>query len=77
MRTGEELSPTLTENWYKVFGIEIAGTTIIAVTKKITAMDKIKEKIQLKKDNNVEVTNQDFKESNSYDDTFYDDGSVG
>lgn len=79
LRMGEEISPTLTENWFRVFGIEIAGTTIIAVTKKITAMDKIKEKLQLKKDNNIEITDKDFKESDSYsdyDNDYYDE-SIG
>ena len=77
--SGEELSPTLTENWFKVFGIEIAGTTVIAITKKITSMEKIKEKIQLKKDNSIEITPKDFTENSdcSYDGDYYDSDLMG
>lgn len=58
--TGGELSPTLTENWYKVFGIEIAGTTIIYIVKRVSKYLEIKDKIKLKKENGIEITKEDF-----------------
>lgn len=59
-KTGGELSPTLTENWYKVFGVEIAGTTIIYIVKRISNYLEIKDKIKLKKENGIEITEDDF-----------------
>ena len=75
--TGQEISPTLTDKWFQVFGIEIAGTVAIYITKRITSIDKLKDKITLKKELGLEVTEKDFDQNNGYD--YYsddiDDGS--
>lgn len=80
--TGEELSPTLTENWFQVFGIEIAGTTIIYIVKRISKILETKDRIDLKKEHNLEITEKDFPSSSSdsvdfvTDDPTYDDPSL-
>ena len=75
-QTGQELSPTLTENWYKVFGIEIAGTTIIYMTKRITSIWKIEDKIELKKKNGFPIEPEDFKSSDDSCDYYENDVEI-
>lgn len=80
--TGEELSPTLTENWFQVFGIEIAGTTIIYIVKRISKILETKDRIDLKKEHNLKITEKDFPNQSSdltdydSDDPTYDDPSL-
>lgn len=62
--TGQELSPTLVENWFKVFGTEIAATGIIYIVKRITSIWRVEDKIKLKKDNGFELKESDFGMSN-------------
>lgn len=72
-RTGEEISPTLTERWYQVFGIEIAGTTIIYIVKRISKILEIKDKINLKKEHGFDPKESDFDTHNNQDDFVSDD----
>lgn len=72
-KTGGELSPTLTENWYKVFGVEIAGTTIIYIVKRISKYLEIKDKIKLKKENGIEITEDDFEDTPYEEEVFYEE----
>lgn len=43
--TGTELSPTLTQEWFKLFGTEIVGTIILYLGKKFFEIGKIRDKI--------------------------------
>lgn len=70
--TGDELSPTLTENWYLVFGVEIAGTTLIYITKRITSIWRVEDKLKLKKEYEIEITDRDFNSNSEYYEYGYD-----
>lgn len=76
---GEEVSPTLTERWFQVFGIEIAGSTLIYIVKRITSIWRIEDKIELKKKNGFELKESDFDTGESFgsyyisDDPIYDE----
>lgn len=63
--TGQELSPTLVENWFKVFGTEIAATGVIYIVKRVTSIWRIEDKIKLKKDNGFELKESDFGVGNN------------
>lgn len=76
--TGTELSPTLTEKWYEVFGIEIAGTTLIYIVKRVTSIWRVQDRIKLKEEKGFKLKESDFDlhESTDYfvhDDPIYDE----
>ena len=78
--TGEELSPTLTEKWYEVFGVEIAGTTLIYIVKRITSIWRVQDRIEMKKKEGFELKESDFDLNDSpdyfvHDDPIYDEDS--
>ena len=79
--TGSELSPTLTEKWFQIFGIEIGGTTLIYIVKRIVSIWRIEDKIELKKKEGFELKESDFDTGSEYpsyfvsDDPTYDDES--
>ena len=77
--TGTEISPTLTERWFQVFGIEIAGTTLIYIVKRVTSIWRIQDRIKLKKEEGFKLKESDFDlhDTSDYfvhDDPIYDDG---
>lgn len=76
--TGTEISPTLTEKWFQVFGIEIAGSTLIYIVKRVTSIWRVQDRIELKKKEGFELKESDFdlNESQDYfvhDDPIYDE----
>jgi hypothetical protein len=58
--TGTEISPTLTEKWFQVFGVEIAGSTLIYIVKRITSIWRVQDRIELKKKEGFELKESDF-----------------
>lgn len=74
-KTSTEISPTVSESVYKVFGTEIAAAALITITKKIVGYIDTKSRVQLMKDNDVEPRPQDFNpESQSGYDYYGGDG---
>jgi hypothetical protein len=72
--SGEELSPTLVDNWYTVFGIELGATALIQITKTITDEIKRRNKIKHMTENGIEPKHSDFSGTqNEYYDGFYSD----
>lgn len=70
--TGLELSPTLTDKWYLVFGTELAAAAFIQITKLCTNKIKLKNKIEYMKENDIKLEREDFAESKE-DDGYYSD----
>lgn len=74
---GEEISPTLTEHWFQVFGIEIAGTTLIYIVKRVTSIWRVQDRITMKKEEGFELKESDFdlpsNDSVVFDEDFYDE----
>lgn len=68
--TGSELSSTLTERWYTVFGIELLSTAVITTAKTIANKTNIINKIELMKQNGIMPEREDF--SDSVDGAYYD-----
>lgn len=78
--TGEELSPTLTDKWFTVFGIELLATAIIQITKTIVTNLKMRNKIEYMKQNGLNPKHSDFNSSedsgyyyNDYSNDCYDE----
>lgn len=71
--TGNELSPTLTERWFTVFGVELLATMIIQVTKLFADRSKLEHKLSVLKENGIEIKREDINDDNPYsDNTYYD-----
>ena len=77
---GIEVSDTLIEWFFKVFGVEFAAAAAVRMSKYIIEKQKVKDKVALIKENNLEVEKEDLETSKSDQYTeygFYDDESVG
>lgn len=71
---GIEVSDTLIQYFFTVFGIEFSATAAIKISKHIVDRQKVKDKIDLLKENNLEIEKSDLStDENSYDDTVYYD----
>lgn len=65
--TGVELSPTLIDKWYTVFGLELGASALIQVTKIMTDEIKRRNKIKHMKENDIKLERSDFNnEQNDY-----------
>ena len=73
--TGSELSPTLTERWFTVFGVELLATMVIQITKLIVDRSKLEHKIKILKENGIEITREDLDDDSNpyYDNPYYDE----
>ena len=59
--TGMELSPTLIQYWFTVFGIELGATTLITLTKTITKTYEKKVELQLMNKYKITPSKEDLK----------------
>ena len=65
--TGVELSPTLIDKWYTVFGIELGASAVIQIAKIVTDELKRRNRIAHMKENGIQPKHSDFKnEQDSY-----------
>ena len=71
--TGVELSPTLIDKWYTVFGTELGACAVIQVAKIVSEEVKRRNKIKHMKENGIEPVRSDFK---TEQDGYYD-GYIG
>lgn len=71
--TGIELSSTLIDRWFTVFGVELGAAALIQITKIITEELKRRNKIEHMAENGIEPQRSDFNnESGGYYDDFID-----
>lgn len=59
--TGMELSPTLIQYWFTVFGIELGATTLITLAKTVTKTYEKKVELQLMDKYKVKPSKEDLK----------------
>lgn len=59
--TGMELSPTLIQYWFTVFGIELGATTLITLTKTLTKTYEKKIELQLMDKYKITPSKEDLK----------------
>lgn len=59
--TGMELSPTLIQYWFTVFGIELGATTLITLTKTLTKTYEKKVELQLMDKYKITPSKEDIK----------------
>lgn len=59
--TGMELSPTLIQYWFTVFGIELGATTLITLTKTLTKTYEKKVELQLMNKYKITPSKEDLK----------------
>lgn len=59
--TGMELSPTLIQYWFTVFGIELGATTLITLVKTVTKTYEKKIELQLMKKYDIKPSKEDLK----------------
>ena len=62
--TGMELSPTLIQYWFTVFGIELGATTLITLTKTLTKTYEKKVELQLMDKYKITPEKEDLKLNN-------------
>ena len=62
--TGMELSPTLIQYWFTVFGIELGATTLITLTKTLTKTYEKKVELQLMDKYKIIPEKEDLKLNN-------------
>ena len=62
--TGEELSSTLIQYWFTVFGIELGATTLITLTKTLTKTYEKKVELQLMDKYKITPEKEDLKLNN-------------
>ena len=78
---GIDISDTLIEWFFKVFGVEFAATASIQIVKYSIKKAQVKDKLSLIKENGLEVEKKDLEvsKSNDYDEYGYfdDEESVG
>lgn len=59
--TGMELSPTLVQYWFTVFGIELGATTLITLAKTLTKTYEKKVELQLMNEYKITPNKEDLK----------------
>lgn len=59
--TGMELSPTLIQYWFTVFGIELGATTLITLIKTVTKTYEKKVELQLMDKYKIQPSKEDLK----------------
>ena len=59
--TGMELSPTLIQYWFTVFGIELGATTLITLVKTLTKTYEKKVELQLMDKYKIKPSKEDLK----------------
>ena len=68
---GYEVSDTLIEWFFKVFGVEFAAAAAIKISNHVIKKDEIKERIRNIKENNLEVEKKDLVVNNQNQGYFY------
>lgn len=64
---GIEVSDTLIQYFFTVFGIEFAATAAIKISKHTIEKQKVKDKIEQIKENNLTVEKEDLRQDSSDD----------
>ncbi|MBE6311491.1 MAG: hypothetical protein E7080_10650 [Bacteroidales bacterium] len=71
--TGVELSSTLIDRWFTVFGVELGAAALIQITKIVTDELKRRNRVNHMKENGIEPKRSDFNNGeNNYYDNFMD-----
>lgn len=70
---GVEISDTLIQWFFTVFGVEFAAAAAIKISKHTIERQKIKERVQMIKDEGLEVEKSDLSESTD-NEMYYDTG---
>ncbi len=64
---GIEVSDTLIQYFFTVFGVEFAATAAIKISKHTIEKQKVKDKIEQIKENNLTVEKEDLRQDSSDD----------